>query len=373
MIGFEALFGRPPEVTARAPGRVNLIGEHIDYNGGSVLPTPLPRHASVELAERSGSTVRVSSANMGDPAGIESFVLGEETRQGTWVDYVQGALRVLQAQGHDLRGFDARISSEIPVGGGLSSSAALTVALLRALRSCFSLPLDDFRVALVAQQVENEFVGARVGVMDPMTASLGREREALLIRTSDLAFRYVPIPDVLDLVVVDSGQSHAHASGEYNQRRAECERAAELLGVERLCDLPRDQWDRIASLPPPLDRRARHAVTENERVRLAVAALEGVRCEELGAHLDASHRSLRDDYDVSTPEIDVLVRTLRAEEGVYGARLTGGGFGGAVIALAREGEGAEVSRRAAEEFGRRTGRQATVVVPQGSLQGAPAR
>jgi galactokinase len=371
MSRFEERFGRPPEVSARAPGRVNVIGEHTDYNGGSVLPTPIPQHARVELAARPGRSARVASASRPEPEGFVSFTLGEEERRGTWIDYVQGAARILASAGHPVHGFDAQISSDVPIGSGLSSSAALTVALLRALRSRFALPLDDVALALLAQKVETEFVGARVGIMDPMSSSLGREGTALLLRTRDLTFRYIPIPEEVELIVLDSGQSHRHASGEYNRRRAECEQAATLLGVERLCDLPREAWERIAGLPPPLDRRARHVVTENDRVRLAVRALEKARLGDLGSLLDESHRSLRDDFEVSTPEIDALVLALRGEEGVCGARLTGGGFGGSVIALARQGVGDMAARRAAQEYSRRTGCQAGVVVPSGSRSAAP--
>ncbi|MGE5179430.1 MAG: galactokinase, partial [Bacteroidota bacterium] len=326
---FAKLFGRASETAARAPGRVNLIGEHVDYNGGSVLPTVIPQCVRVDLAARADGSVRVASAEVAAER-IESYALGSEAPRGSWVDYVQGTTCLLAGEGFRIGGFDASIRSEVPIGSGLSSSAALIVALLRSLRERFGFDLDDVRLARHAQRVENEFVGARVGAMDPMASSLGRERQALLIRTRDLFFRYVAIPDAIEIVVVDSGQEHRNTAGAYNRRRAECEEAARRLGVEELCDLPVSGWGRLAALPPPLDRRARHVVTENERVHAAVAALEGVRIEELGALLDASHRSLRDDYEVSTPEVDALAEALRAREGVVGARITGAGFGGAV-------------------------------------------
>jgi len=366
--GFARRFGRPPETQARAPGRVNLIGEHVDYNGGSVLPTVIPQCASVELAAGEGRVVRLSSAEAG--GSDLRYELGDETPRGSWIDYAQGATRLLAVEGFAFGGFDACIRSDVPIGKGLSSSAALTVALLRALRDRFQLSLDDVALARLAQRVENEFVGARVGIMDPMASSLGKEGQALLLRTKDLTYRYVPIPESVEIVVVDSGQEHRNASGAYNRRRAECEEAARRLGESLLCDLPVSAWRRIATLPPPLDRRARHVVTENERVHAAVAALEGARLEELGALLDASHRSLRDDYEVSTPEVDALVEALRFRDGVLGARLTGGGFGGAVIALARAGFGEAAAREAASEYGRATGLRPAVVMPQGRLAAA---
>lgn len=361
MSRFPRLFGREAEAVARAPGRVNLIGEHVDYNGGSVLPTVLPQCACVELAAAGSARVRAASAELASRA--ESFTLGHESPRGAWIDYVQGTTRLLSVEGHRIGGFDALIRSEVPIGSGLSSSAALTVALLRALRQRFELGLDDLAIARLARRVENEFVGARVGIMDPMASSLGRERQALLIRTKDLAFRTVPIPDAIEILVVDSGQKHRHAAGAYNRRRAECEEAARRLGVPLLCDLPVAAWGQIAGLSPPLDRRARHVVTENERVHAATAALEGGRVEELGALLDASHRSLRDDYEASTPEVDELVALLRERPGVVGARITGGGFGGAVVALARAGAGEDAAREAALEYARRTGLRGVVVVP----------
>jgi len=361
---FERRFRRAPECACCAPGRVNLIGEHVDYNGGSVLPTVIPESARVAIAAREDQEVRFASVEAGGE--IERYVLGREEPRGSWVDYAQGATRLLAVEGHRFTGFDAVVGSDVPIGSGLSSSAALLVALLRALRERFQLALDDVALARLAQRAENEFVGARVGVMDPMASSLGRAGQALLLRTKDLAYRYVPIPDAVELIVVDSGQEHRNAGGAYNRRRAECEEAARRLDVPLLCDLPVASWGRLAGLPPPLDRRARHVVTENERVHAAVAALEAERLEELGALLDASHRSLRDDYEVSTPEIDLLVRGLREQDGVVGARLTGGGFGGAVIAVARRGAGAAAAREGAAAYARATGLRPTVVVPRGN-------
>jgi galactokinase len=359
---FEDLFGRPPDARAEAPGRVNLIGEHTDYNGGFVLPTPIPLLARVEIASRPGREARAASANVDDGC-VESFTIGEERPRGDWLDYIQGVSRVLQNDGFEIRGFDLRLDSDLPVGGGLSSSAAMAVAFQRALRTLFGLPLDDLQLARAAQRAENEFVGARVGVMDPLASSLGRPGFALFLDTRDLSRRHVPIPESIELVVVDSGTGHRHADGGYNQRRQECERAAGLLGVRRLRDLePRDH-DRIAALPPPLDRRVRHVVSENARVLASVEALEKDEPAQLGELLDASHRSLRDDFEVSTDAIEVLVRRLRAEVGVFGARLTGGGFGGAVMAIAERGRGLEAARRAAESYRAETGNDAPVLLP----------
>jgi galactokinase len=366
MSDFQKLFGRDPTVTAEAPGRVNLIGEHTDYNGGYVLPTPIPQRARIQLAPRPDHTVRAASANVG-PDVLE-YALGAEVPGRGWLDYVQGVTSVLAAEGFPVGGFEARIDSAVPLGSGLSSSAALDVALLRALRAAFRLDLDDLRIALLGQRVENSFVGAQVGVMDPMAASLvGQEGTALFLDTRSLAYELVPLPAGAELVVINSGMAHQHAAGDYNTRRAECERAAALLGVAQLRDLgPRD-LPRLAALPEPLGRRARHVVTENDRVLAAVAAMRGGDVERLGRLFYASHESQRDDYQVSIPEIDLLVELARADPDVFGARLTGGGFGGSVVLLARFGLGARVAARIRGAYVDRSGHAPSVMVPAHSV------
>src|SRR5262245_51800201 len=235
MDDFERLFGRPATAEAQAFGRVNLIGEHTDYNGGFVLPTLIPQHTDIRLAPREDATVRVASLSL-SPQPV-AFQLGFEARQGDWLDYVQGVTQTLRAQGHRLRGFDALFTSNVPVGSGLSSSAALDVCLMRGLRQAFDLELDDLQIARLGQRAENEFAGAQVGIMDPMVCSLGREGYALIIDARSLAHELVPLPKDADWVVIDSGVAHRHSAGDYNTRRAECERAAAILGVEKLRDL----------------------------------------------------------------------------------------------------------------------------------------
>ncbi|HJQ82550.1 MAG TPA: galactokinase family protein, partial [Candidatus Binatia bacterium] len=234
---FACLFGGTPPVVADAPGRVNVIGEHTDYNGGLVLPVAIPQRTTAALAPRADDRVRAASANLGDDGALHEYRLGDERRTGTWIDYVQGVTRTLRTSTGTLRGFDLLVDSRVPIGSGLSSSAALEVAVLRALRAAFGLDLDDVALARIGQRAETDFVGARVGIMDQMAASLATEREALLIDTRSLAYRRIPLPAALELVVVDSGIAHAHAGGEYNRRRAECEEAARRLGVQLLCEL----------------------------------------------------------------------------------------------------------------------------------------
>lgn len=360
--GFQELFGREPIVAADAPGRVNLIGEHTDYNGGYVLPMAIPQRTRVEIGTRIGTLVRAWSADIKEPA-IEEYRLGEETPGRGWLDYVQGVTQVLQQSGFHLRGFDLRITSEVPLGSGLSSSAALEVSLLRGLREAFGLEIDDVEIALAGQKAENDFVGAPVGVMDQMAASLADEGKALFLDTRTLRFERVPLPAGAELVVINSGVTHSHAGGEYRVRRQECEQAAELLGFRQLRDLDNQDLWRLVALPEPLDRRARHVITENARVRSAVAAMQEGDLERLGKLLNLSHQSLRDDYEVSIPEIDLLVDLAQKEPDVYGARITGGGFGGSIVVVARAGAGRRIGERLVEEYGRRTQRKATLLVP----------
>jgi galactokinase len=317
-------------MSTHAPGRVNLIGEHTDYNGGFVLPAALSLGTTVELTRTNGSAARVWSAQFPSDGPV-TFTVGRETAGGGWGDYVKGMTWALAADGA-LGGFDARIASDLPVGSGLSSSAALLIALARALREAFQLSLDDVTLALRARRAEVEFVGAPVGIMDQMACSLADAESGLFLDTRTLAYERIPIPPSAALIVIDSGVAHRHAAGAYRERREECARAAALLGAAELRDV--EDVDRVAALPAPLARRARHVVTENARVLSAVAALRMGQLEEVGRLFVASHASMRDDFEISVPAVDALVETACEVSGVYGARMTGGGFGGAVVALA---------------------------------------
>jgi len=355
---FRTLFGGEPEVRTEAPGRANLIGEHTDYSGGFVLPVTIPQRTRVELRRRPDATARVHSAQLGK---TEEYAVGAEAPRHDWLDYVQGVTAV--ARPRPLGGFEVRIDSDVPPGSGLSSSAALEVSMLRALRQAFAWELDDVRLALLGQRAEVEFVGAPVGVMDQMASSLGSPHAALFIDTQSLRTEAVPLPGGLAIAVVHSGISHDHASGDYRVRRHECEEATRALGVTSLRSLTVEDLPRVERLPAPLDRRARHVVTENVRVLEAVEALRAGDLERLGALLAASHRSLRDDYQVSVPDLDRLVALAAEAPGVFGARLTGGGFGGAIVVAGRP-QGLRASmERVAERYRVQTGRTPTVLVP----------
>ena len=360
---FSALFGVAPMIVALAHGRVNLIGEHTDYNGGFVLPTLSPQATTAAVAATSGRRVRVWSRELSAGKPPRVFYLGDEETGDGWLDYVQGATVALRKAGMALGGFDLALASDVPLGSGLSSSAALEVSVLRALRRLFGLDFDDVALARLAQAVETEFVGAPIGIMDQMASSLGRTGEALFIDTRTLETAPVALPNGTELVVINSGVAHHHANGDYRTRRAECDKAAALLGVGQLRDLGLTDLSRLGALPAPLDRRVRHVVRENQRVLDAVAAMRADDAAAVGALFNASHASQRDDYECSVPAVDDLVAIGQADPDVFGARLTGGGFGGSIVALVRAGEATSVATRVSAEYSRVSGQTSTVLVP----------
>ena len=359
-LSFENAFDRAPDVRASAPGRVNLMGDHTDYNGGWVLPTVLPRRTRAELGLRKDRRVRVLSDLSGADEEPAAYALGCEAKTGGWLDYVQGVTFVLAREGHVLPGFDLRIGSELPAGAGLASSAALTVATLRALRLAVPLWIDDLGLARIAQRAENDFVGAPVGVMDPLVISVGAEGEALLIDTRDLSRRAVRLPPWLDVVVLDSGFRHQNRDGGYATRRKECEAAARKLGVESLRDVA--EGTDTSKLPARLARRVRHVLGENARALACADALERGDRDDLARAFRASHESLRHDFESSLVAIDALVDLAFAEPGVIGARMTGAGFGGAVLLLADAGAGDNAARRIIQAYRQLTGAPGAVLV-----------
>jgi galactokinase len=332
---FEAVFGNMPEAVGQAPGRVNLLGEHTDYNDGYVLPIAIEQKTSVSMSSNGGSEYVLYSDVLDSMA---RFTLAEPPAEH-FAAYVYGCLMEARAQGIETGSLDIHVQSDVPMGVGLSSSAALEVATLRALRALAGGPLDDLRIAQLAQRAEIEYAGVRCGIMDQMAASLAGTREALFLDTRTLERRLIPLPSDSAVLVLDSGVARTLAGSGYNQRRAECEEAARRLGVPSLRDV--SDISETDSLPEPLRRRARHVVSENARVLLAVNCTSA---EEFGILMNASHASLRDDYEVSTPELDRLVALLQAHPDVYGARLTGAGFGGACVALCKP-EGLQAAAR----------------------------
>ena len=325
-----------PALVASAPGRVNLIGEHTDYNSGLCLPLALPQRTTVTLTPRDDLVLSLSSAQEDD--GWEGSV--DEHPTG-WAAYVAGVVAMLRADGHAVPGFTSRIDSEVPVGAGLSSSAALECAVAVAVAGLLDLDLDEAgrrRLADACIRAENDYVGAPTGGMDQTVAMLGRPGFALLLDFQDGSATRVALPldeAGLALLVIDTRVSHSLTDGSYGDRRTECATAAAALGVDSLRDTDLAGVERMDD--PVLRRRARHVVTENQRVLDAVAALDAGDWPSLSAALDASHVSMRDDFEISCRELDLAVETAR-HAGALGARMTGGGFGGSAVALVPRAE-----------------------------------
>lgn len=365
---FVQQFAYQPELEVFAPGRVNLIGEHTDYNLGLVLPSTIPQHSLMTLAKREDNTVRIHALNLNETL---EYQLGQEFGKRGWLNYFQAVTQVLAEENITIKGFDAVYSSEVPSGSGLSSSASLLVTTLRALRQAFNLELSDVKIAQWAQRAENSpLVGARVGLMDQMACSIAQDGQALFInfRHSPPEFEHVPLPANADLVIVHSGLTHdladaTHGTRNYKTRRSECEHACNILEIECLSDYTLDDLPRLAALEQPYKARARHVITENERVRECVAAMRDGNLERIGQLFKESHASMTRDYDMSEPEIDTLVEIANARADVYGARLTGGGFGGSVVMLVQKGAGRSIGEAVMLEYAQRTGKTPKLILP----------
>jgi galactokinase len=370
---FESLYGHSPRMF-RAPGRVNLIGEHTDYNDGFVLPAAIDFYTRVALRLRPDRVLALQSENF---PGIAEYDLDSTNnhRRHDWSDYVYGVALMVERAGWRLTGADVLISGEIPIGAGLSSSAAIEVATAYALLESAGQPVERAGLARLCQRVENEFVGVRSGIMDQFISCFGRAGHALLLDCRSLEHRMVPLPESESLVICNTMVKHELANGEYNQRRSECETGVSILAehlphIHALRDVTLAELNAYgSSLPPVVFRRCRHVVSENERVLKAVAAFEARNLEAIADLMAASHRSLRDDYEVSCAELDLMVELAARAPGVLGARMTGGGFGGCTVNLVRR-ECVESFRSAvAEGYERQTGREPEIYV-SGAAEGA---
>ena len=346
---------------ARAPGRVNLIGEHTDYNLGYVLPAAISLETWIASVPRDDSRVVVSSLQ--EPGEYAFDVDAPGAPEETWRDYVAGVASVLGTLGVPLRGVTAVIDSEVPVGAGLSSSAALELAAAWTVSATVPPPLPQMELAQAAQRAENKYVGVQSGLMDQFASSFGRAGHALLLDCRTFDFHEIPLPRGTRLVAIDTRSPHSLATSEYNARREQCERGAALLatrhpGVRSLRDVTagmlRDAGD---LLDPETLRRCRHVVEENERVIAAGNALAGGQLELLGQLFAASHASLRDLYNVSSPDLDALVEIASDVPGVIGARMTGAGFGGCTVNLVRDDAIEPLREAVTTEFPKRAGRE----------------
>ena len=344
----------------RAPGRVNLIGEHTDYNDGFVMPSAIDFYTWVAIAPRNDRALSVYSVNYSERIDFNLDEAAPSAR-GHWSDYVRGVAVTLEDAGRNLRGADLLILGEVPIGSGLSSSAAIEVATGFALLSVSGIEIDLLELARICQLAENQFVGTRSGIMDQFVSCHGQAGHALMLDCRTLDYKLLPLPDDIKLVVCNTMIRHELATGEYNARRAECEAGVRHLAralphVRALRDVTPSELEQYGKgLPQVIYKRCRHVTTENVRVLDAAAVLEGGDLSRFGALMRASHESLRDDYEVSCAELDLMVELAGKVGGVYGARMTGGGFGGCTINLVKTDSVAEFKRVVASGYEQSTG------------------
>ncbi|MCY4073560.1 MAG: galactokinase [Chloroflexi bacterium] len=337
---FKAAFGEDPAFIVRAPGRVNLIGEHTDYNDGFVFPMAIERATFIALRPRADYRVLAISLDMDDR---RAFALDDLQRptETEWIDYLVGVAWSLQERGYQLRGWEGVVSGDVPIGSGLSSSAALELATARAFYEVSGFEWDAAAMALACQAAENNWLGVKCGIMDQMISAAGVEDRALLIDCRSLETASAPLPPDTVVVILDTNTRRGLVDSAYNERREQCEAAAQHFGVSALRDVYSELFaEREHELVPLMRMRARHVITENERTLQARDAMNAGDAETLGQLMIASHISLRDDFAVSSPALDTIVDCANADPACYGARMTGAGFGGCAVALAR-GDGVE--------------------------------
>ena len=352
----------------RAPGRVNLIGEHTDYNGGYVLPMAIDRAIRIALRPTGGAVVDLVSRDFDGRVAFDLGALAFD-RNCHWANYPQGVAWVLQDAGHELSGFQGVVAGDVPIGAGLSSSAAFEVAAALAFAHASGLAIAPAELARLCQRAENEFVGVRCGIMDQFVSLHAQEDHAIFLDCTTLEHEVVPLDSSrAQVVVADTGVHHSLAASEYNRRRAECEEAFDLLredlpDAETYRDISVEQFAALADkLPEVIRRRARHVIHENQRVLDSMAALREGDLGAFGALMNASHESLRDDYEVSCEELDIMVALALEADGVFGSRMTGGGFGGCTVALVANDAVPAFCDALSARYKERTGREPAVYV-----------
>ncbi len=357
---FKRRFGSPPELIVRAPGRVNLIGEHTDYNDGFVLPMAIDRAIWLAVRPRGDDRVHVHSLDLDQTAEFDLAHLRHES--AGWIEYLKGIAWVLQEEGLRLQGWEGVIAGDVPVAAGLSSSAALEMATARAFAAVSDLPWDAVAMARLGQRTENDWMGVNSGIMDQMISAAGQEGHALLIDCRSLDIQPVPLPSGTAVVILDTATRRGLVDSAYNERRAQCEAAARFFGVPALRDVSVEAFQAqtdARSSPSGSDevmfRRARHIITENARTLQAAEAMRLGDAAALGLLMDASHASLRDDFEVSSEELDTMVLCARRERGCYGARMTGAGFGGCAVALVESDSAQAFAQSVAASYRAATG------------------
>ena len=369
---FAETFGYPATHTIQAPGRVNLIGEHTDYNDGFVLPCAIDYQTVISCKARDDRTVRVVAAdydNQRDEFSLDAPIVANDSQQ--WSNYVRGVVKHLQQRDASFGGADLVISGNVPQGAGLSSSASLEVAVGTVFQQLYHLPLDGAQIALNGQEAENQFVGCNCGIMDQLISALGKKGSALLIDCRSLGTKAVSMPEGVAIVIINSNFKRTLVGSEYNTRRQQCETGARFFQQKALRDVSLDQFNAVANeLDPLVAKRVRHVLTENARTVEAAAALEKGDLRRMGELMAESHASMRDDFEITVPQIDTLVEIVKATIGDKGGvRMTGGGFGGCVVALVPEALVPEVKQAVESKYEAKTGIKETFYVCKPS-QGA---
>ncbi|ATZ93752.1 MULTISPECIES: galactokinase [Dickeya] len=366
---FQQQFGYPATLTVQAPGRVNLIGEHTDYNDGFVLPCAINYSTTISAAPRDDRQIRVIAVdydNQQDLFSLDAPI--EHHPQWQWANYVRGVIKHLKTRSDAFGGADLVISGDVPQGAGLSSSASLEVAVGKAIQALYQLPLDNVALALNGQEAENQFVGCNCGIMDQMISAQGKRGHALLIDCRSLETRAVSMPDNVAVMIINSNVKRGLVDSEYNTRRQQCEAAARHFQVKALRDVSEaDFAAKVDGLDEVVARRARHIITENARTLAAADALTRGDLRQMGELMAASHASMRDDFAITVPPIDTLVDIVKAvigDEG--GVRMTGGGFGGCIVALIPQQHVTAVQNAVMRDYPAKTGLQPTCYVCQAS-------
>ncbi len=363
---FTAEFGEPPAFIVRAPGRVNLIGEHTDYNDGFVMPLAIDRATWIALRPRADNKVDVISIDMDDR---REFALDDlpQPADADWIDYVIGVAWSLLERGYELRGWEGVVGGDVPIGSGLSSSAALELATARAFYCASGFDWDAAAMALACQAAENNWLGVNCGIMDQMISAAGVADRALLIDCRSLECATAPLPVGTAVVILDTGTRRGLVDSEYNQRRAQCEAAARHFGIAALRDIDLPTFlKREHELGPLIRKRASHVISENGRTLRAREAMNAGDAALLGQLMIESHVSLRDDFEVSSPALDAIVDCANAEAGCYGARMTGAGFGGCAVALVRANAADAFVERVSAQYQAATGNKPALYVTRAS-------
>ncbi len=367
---FEKYFGNAPAHLVQAPGRVNLIGEHTDYNDGFVFPCAINYQTVVAAQKRTDDVVRVIAVDFDEAS--DEFVISENIEQSDklWANYIRGVVQFLRQRavmgGYEFSGADLVVSGNVPLGAGLSSSAALEVVIGQTFKELYNLNISQAEIALNGQQAENEYVGCNCGIMDQLISAKGEAGKALLIDCRDLSTQAFSIPDSLAVMIINSNKKRGLVDSEYNTRREQCENAAKQLGVKALRDATlTDLQQSTIALDSDTFKRAKHVITENERTLAMADALKNSNIAKISQLMRESHHSMRDDFEITVSEIDFLVETIdKALGDTGGVRMTGGGFGGCVVALVPHDKVEEIQQLIADTYQAKTGLKESIYLCQ---------